>query len=218
MNRQRSTIILILSFATVSLSHHVNADNTTEISQQMAHKMRQHQVVTGRFEQQRQLTGIPIPIHSSGRFIFWRDYGLYWETQQPILQSSTFTPESIINWRSNGSMRTKDRSSSPIQKQISRILLAVFGGDTQSLDKYFSSHWHAELDPWTVDVTPTTTSIKKVIQNITLTGSNYINSLSVTGGNGDTTQIHFFGLKESVLPAANDCLYFDLDPSSCLTD
>ena len=204
--------------STATLSQRVYADNTAAASEQLSRKMHQHQVVKGRFEQWRNLTGIPRPIRSSGRFIYWRNHGLYWETQKPISQASTFTPDAIIYWQPDTAARQADRSSSPVQKQISRILLAVFGGDIRSLEKLFDSRWDSEAEQWTVGLTPTATMVKQVIQKITLSGRDYINSLSLDASNGDTTQIHFTDISAFVYPAADDCQYFDLDTSSCPGD
>ncbi|MFV2090843.1 MAG: outer membrane lipoprotein carrier protein LolA [Pseudomonadales bacterium] len=176
----------------------------------------------GRFEQWRNLTGIPHPIRSSGRFIYWRDHGLYWETLEPISQASTFTPNTIIHWQSTPTSRQADRISSPVQKQISRILLAVFGSDIRSLEKLFDSRWNSKPEPgaklWTVDLTPTMAAAKRVVEKITLSGENYINSLNLDASNGDTTRIHFTDIRAFAHPASDDCQYFDLDSSLCPGD
>ncbi len=208
-------IALVATFSAIALPQQVYADSTAVASEHLSRQIRQHQVVKGRFEQWRNLTGIPLPIRSRGRFIYWRNHGLYWETQEPISQASTFTPDTIIHWQSNVATRQADKSSSPVQKQISRILLAVFGGDIQLLDKLFNSRWNFGPELWTVDLTPTTAAVSRVVEKITLSGEGYINSLNLDASNGDTTQIHFTDINAFAHPAADDCQYFDLDSSSC---
>lgn len=208
-------ITLAMLCSTAILPQRVYADDTAVASEQISRQMRQYQVVKGRFEQWRNLTGIPRPIRSSGRFIYWRKHGLYWETQKPISQASTFTSDAIIHWQSDTATRQADRSSSPVQKHISRILLAVFGGDLQALEKLFDSRWSSAAEHWIVDLTPTATTVKQVIQKITLSGGDYINSLSLDASNGDTTQIHFTHISAFAHPATDDCRFFDLDFSSC---
>lgn len=203
----------------VSLPQRVYAGDTTVANEQLSRRMHQHPVVKGRFEQLRTLTGIPRPIHSSGRFIYWRDHGLYWETLKPITQASTFTPDAIIHWQTTATSQQADKSSSPIQKQISRILLAVFGGDIQSLEMLFDSRWSSGSESgakqWTVDLIPTMAAVKRVVEKITLSGGDYVNSLNLNASNGDTTQIQFTNISTFAYPAIDECRYFDLDSSSC---
>lgn len=211
-------ITLMTTCSAVTVSQPVYASSATVAGEQLFRQMRLHRIVKGRFEQWRNLTGIPRPIRSSGRFIFWRDHGLYWETREPIFQSTTFTPDAIIHWQSTAAMRQADRSSSPIQQRISRILLAVFGGDIQSLERLFKSRWSSGPKQWTVDLIPTARAIKRVIQKITLTGGNYVSSLSLGANNGDTTRIHFADISIFTNPATDDCQYFKLDPQLCSGD
>ncbi len=212
------TVVLATLCSTTVLPQRIYAEDTAVASERLSRQMRQHQVVKGRFEQSRNLTGIPRPIRSNGRFIYWRDHGLYWEIQKPISQASTFTPDTIIHWRPDTAARQANRSSSPIQKQISRILLAVFGGDIRSLEKLFDSHWSFGAERWSVDLIPTAAPVKQAIRKITLSGRDYINSLSLDASNGDNTQIHFTDISAFTHPAAADCQYFDLDTSLCSDD
>lgn len=215
-------MLLTTIFSILAPNQQVYAGDTTVASEQLFLQIRQHQVVKGRFEQLRTLTGIPRPIHSSGRFIYWRDHGLYWETQEPISQASTFTLDAIIHWQTTTTPQQADRSSSPIQRQISRILLAVFGGDIQSLEKLFDSRWSSGSESgakqWTVDLTPTMAAVKQVVEKITLSGGKYVKKLSLDASNGDTTQIQFTNISTFAYPAVDDCPYFDLDSSSCPGD
>lgn len=222
MNR----LILALIITLMTLPQPVYAGDTAEASNLLSQQMRQHQVVKGHFEQSRTLTGIPRPIHSSGRFIYWRNHGLYWKTEKPISQASTFTPDAIIHWQSGTDLqqakRQVNKSTSPVQKQISRILLAVFGGDIQSLEKLFNTHWHSGSTPgekqWTVDLTPSVTAIKQAVEKITLSGGDYVNNLNLDASNGDTTRIHFSNIRAFTYPAADDCQYFNQDSASCPGD
>ena len=221
MNRSIFTYVTFLAaiFSAISLPQQAYANKNAVASEQLSKKMRQHQVVKGHFEQWRGLTGIPRPIRSSGRFIYWRDHGLYWETLKPISQASTFTPDTIIHWQSTANGQQADRSSSPIQKQISRILLAVFGGNTQSLEKLFDSRWSSgsELNTkqWAVDLSPTVAAVKRVVEKISLSGGDYINKLNLNASNGDTTRIVFSNISAFATPAVDDCTHFDLNSSSC---
>ena len=194
------------------------ANDSAKIDKHLSQQMLQHKVIRGHFEQQRTLTGIPRPIRSSGRFIYWRNHGLYWETKKPIFQASTFTPDTIIHWQTNSAKRQADRSSSPIQKQISRILLAVFGGDTESLKMLFDSHVSSKGEEWQIVLTPAIDVVKKAVEKITLNGKEHVNKLYLSASNGDASQILFLDVSTYPHLAADDCSYFDVEPSSCPND
>lgn len=224
MNSPMFTFVFALAVlcSTAASPQRVYADDTAVASEQPPWIIHQHQFMEGRFEQWRNLAGIPRPIRSSGRFIYWRNHGLYWETQEPISQASTFTLDTIIHWQPTTHSRQANRTSSPVQKQISRILLEVFGGDIQSLEKLFDSRWNPKPEPsaklWTVGLTPKTATIKRVVEKITLSGENYISSLNLDASNGDTTRIHFTNIRAFAHPATDDCQYFDLDSALCPGD
>ena len=216
-------ITLAATFPIVTFSQQIHTDDSTVASERLSRKMHSHQVVKGHFEQWRNLAGIPRPIRSNGRFIYWRNHGMYWETRTPILQASTFTPDAIFHWHPGTNTRQADRSSSPVQKQISRILLAVFGGNIRSLEKMFDYQWHfgpkpgseSNVGQWTVKLVPKAPIVKRIIEKITLSGEDFISSLKLDTRNGDTTLIHFTNINTFTHLAIDDCQYFDLDSSAC---
>jgi len=214
------SVVLLALCSTLLLPQQVNADDSASASVKLSRQM-QHQVIKGRFEQLRHLTGIPRPIRSSGRFIYWRDHGLYWETQKPIAQASTFTADAIIHWQATSRSPQVEQNSSPIQQQVSRILLAVFGGDIQSLESLFDSHGQseskAEIKQWTVELIPTMDAVKQVVEKISLSGEDYIQRLSLNASNGDSTQIQFSTIRVLSHPG-DDCRYFENDASLCPAD
>ena len=211
-------IILAMICSAPSLFRLAHADSGATAGEKLALQMRQYQMVKGRFEQWRKLAGIPRPIHSTGHFIYWRGHGLYWETQHPIFQAFTFTPDSVIHWQSNATAQKPDKSSAPFQKQINRILLAVFGGEIQLLEKLFDSHWSSGPKQWSVRLRPTRAAVKQVVQEITLTGRDYVNGLSLINSNGDITRISFFSIRGFNYPAVDDCQYFNPDSQPCPGD
>jgi len=212
-------VVLVLTLVALHLitaqPQQLYAADSVAMNEQLSRKLRQHPVVKGEFEQLRNLAGIPRPIRSRGRFIYWRDHGLYWETNEPISQAATFTPNAIIHWQSATNLQQTERNSSPIQKQISRILLAVFGGDIKSLEQLFESRWSSGSKIWTVDLIPSIAAVKQVVEKISLSGEDYVNNLSLVASNGDATHIQFSNIRAFNQPGVDDCSYFEVETSLC---
>lgn len=182
-------------------------------------QVRQHRVINGDFEQIRELTGVPRPIRSSGRFVYWRDHGLYWEIREPVSQASTFTPDAVIHWQSTTGLQQSGSVTSPLQKQINGILLAFFGGDTSSLEKIFHSRWlpgnPSDAEHWTLELIPGMAVVKRSVKRITLSGDVHVKDLKIEASNGDKTRIRFSDIQVARHPSAGDCRYFDLHSASC---
>ncbi len=150
----------------------------------LAH-LQQHTIVSGEFRQQRQLTGLPRALESSGRFVFWRGHGLYWETLLPFYQATTFTVGDVIHWTSENGPPLDAGPEDPVQNYVSKVMLSLFSADPGALDRFFASQWRSVDDDWSLQLEPAHEGVARVIKTIRLEGDQYLRRLSVTSANGD---------------------------------
>ena len=190
------TLLLALAAPTI---HAANG------SEQLIEQLRQHAIIEGRFEQTRQLQGLSRPLISSGSFIFWRRHGLYWETLTPFYQATTFTDKELINWLSPQGPAEPASTDDPVQKHVSRILLAVFSTDMSTIDKLFNSNWATDDHGWSLELTPANAAVSKLIEHVRLRGDQHLRQLQVASANGDVSTMRF---DQIVAPAR-------LEPSRC---
>lgn len=156
------------------------------------------QTVRGRFVQTKVMTGISKHLVSDGNFIVDKSQGVLWITEKPIYQKLRVSSSSIKIDNKNGNLMTLDARSEPSVRYINELVLAVFSGDMNTLERLFSYSGEASSKGWVIELTPksaTSASFKK----ITMTGSSAISRITFISREGDSTEISFSDIR----PAAN---------------
>lgn len=177
---------LILLFVAFIAAGAATADKPAPAWQQpQLEQLRQHAIVSGNFRQQRQLSGLPRALESSGQFVFWREHGLYWETVKPFYQATTFTADDVIHWTSIESPALEAGPHDPVQGYVSKVMLSLFSADLQALDKLFTGQWRTDDHNWSLELLPIQAGIARVIKGIQLDGDQYLRRISVDTRNGD---------------------------------
>ncbi len=171
----------------------------------------------GDFTQTRTLAGFNHPLQSTGRYYYWEDQGLYWETNTPFFRASTFSPSRIISWSAPDTISSTEKPGI-IQKEINKVLTALLSGDISALANVFSVH--AEVTQantseeeqaghmWSAQLTPQRPTTRKVITSITLSGGKVLQQLSIQSANGDSTHIRFSNNIASSAPNPEQCALF----------
>ncbi|MCF6324789.1 MAG: outer membrane lipoprotein carrier protein LolA [Gammaproteobacteria bacterium] len=206
------SIIFILLPGMSPVWAQAEADKIQEITNQL----RSHVVLSGEFKQTRKLQGFSRSIESTGIFTYWQGRGLYWETQQPFFQASTFIQDGVIDWRkSDGLVRTLI-DDNPVLKNISSIIVPLVGGDLAKLDSTFDSGWVFDDVGWSLMLDPDSFMVKKAIGGIVLSGGQFIRTLVISTPGNDTTEITFLNMTSADSPNRQQCDYFQvLDSDTC---
>ncbi len=193
-------IILLLTFM------QANADTLTQITQTLDIP----DFSGGSFQQTRTLEGFKHPLKSTGRYFYWNDQGLYWETSTPFFRASTFSPAQIISWSAPGTISATEKPSL-VQREINKVLTALLSGDIEALEKVFSVEASITNNTplaWETQLTPKSPTTKKVIAALSLSGDRALRSLTIQSANGDTTLIQFDGIISQAQPNTSQCALF----------
>lgn len=175
------------------------AERIAEITRQL----QAPRLVGGAFIQHRALQGLPRPLQASGRFVFWRDHGLYWETLAPFYQATTFTGSDVINWPAPSGPPQPAGQADPAQQHISGILLAVFSADLQRIEGLFDGRWQIDDGTWTLTLAPANAVVGRVIAYAELSGDTHLRQLTVASRAGDVNTMTFSEVAAlGALPAA----------------
>jgi hypothetical protein len=178
-------------------------------------QLQSHQSISGRFQQRRQLQGLPRPIDSSGSFIFWRGQGLYWETLAPFYQATTFTRDETITWLTPAGAAEAAQPGDPAQQTISRVLLAVFSADMAMLERLFESDWRVDGEGgWSLLLTPRNDTIKKAIDHARLEGAGHVRQLQVKTASGDLNTLVFEQVVSPATITPDQCSRFSRQGNS----
>lgn len=145
--------------------------------------------IKGLFKQERVLQGIGRPIRSSGRFMIWRDHGIYWETSRPLFQATTFSHNRVYYWSDENNPVIVEDGALRINERISQLMLAFFTADFDRLEQDFKAHWRFNGDSWAVELKPSGLYLKKAIHLVTIRGGQHIEEVALALATGDSTVI-----------------------------
>mgnify|MGYP000511841738 CR=1 FL=1 len=175
------------------------------ITQQLSNTI----LLAGEFTQRRTLQGFSRVIISTGRFIYWKDNGLYWETLQPFFHATTFTPDGSFNWSAPYILETKSSNESVIQKKINNILLSIFSANFESINRSFQASWEIDSETWSTTLEASDLIVKKsikIIKNLEIESS--YRKLHFKSSGSDETEIVFSNIKSEKMPDQAQCRYF----------
>ena len=156
------------------------------------------ETVRGEFVQSREISALSNPLRSSGHFIV-SELGLYWEQREPF-PTVLIAREDSISEQIGGQPRTTvSASQSPISASISRIFLGLFSGDLGKLEEVFRVGFEGSNERWTLSLEPRSYPLTEAIEAVTVSGSDYMESIQVDGLAGDRMTIEL--LDQSAEPA-----------------
>lgn len=157
--------------------------------------MPEHCAISGLFEQQKKLPGLPIPIESQGDFFFYCELGVIWRTAEPFEDALIYTPYNRY-FRVNDASKVTSLNG-VIHHNIAKILLAILSGDEEFfMDKFSIMKTGAESAIWLL---PKSQWLKKGIDKITLGKSkkNNIVQLAIYSASSEVTLLSIFDVENS---------------------
>lgn len=152
-------------------------------------------ILCGRFNQIKQLTGINKALHSNGRFCVVTGKGILWHTLQPFPNTLRLTRDEIIQMQGDRTAMRLDVTQEPAVRMINSVLFSLLAGDFSQLDKLFAMNGHAENNYWQVTLQARDAALAKAIGYINLQGDQYVRKVNMITPNGDKTYINFSAIK-----------------------
>lgn len=156
--------------------------------------IRQTKNISGLLTQQRSIPNLNKPAISSGRFLFVQGSGIYWEINSPIFEAYTFMPKKTLAWSQSGVQIKTSGVQNRAAKSIGKIVVSLFSGDKQQIEKNFTIKWHNYGDQWQAELKPKRAILAKSISSIWLSGTQQVNAITLNSSNGQINHITFTGL------------------------
>lgn len=197
--------------------------------EKITHQIKLKPFLQGAFRQERTLKGFSRTLVSTGQYFFWKEHGLYWEVKKPFFRATTFGNDLTVSWSSPGEVSSSE-APKLIQKQISKVLIAVLGADIETLQRYFvataqlndvasggdedlggleGETAEAKSLTWRMQLKPKDFATRKALKQLDLIGGTSINEIRVTSSNGGITHIQFSDPKMLEQPLKKQCaLYY----------
>ncbi|MFZ3387372.1 MULTISPECIES: outer membrane lipoprotein carrier protein LolA [Buttiauxella] len=178
----------IILMALLCISFMANAITLDDVQRSFASQP----VVRAKFQQDRQISGMAQPLHSSGEVLIAKSTGLWWQQQHPFPMTLVLDDSHMVQVMGSQAPQIITADSNPQMFQFNHLLRALFQADRKVLDENFSSAFTDQGNgKWQLVLTPTTTPLDKLFSTITLEGDKYLNRIALNDLQGDFTEITF---------------------------
>jgi hypothetical protein len=148
-------------------------------------------VLCGRFDQNKQLTGLKKPLVSKGRFCVVADKGVLWRTLQPFPNTLRLTRDEIVQLQGDRVAMRLDAKQEPAVQMINSVLFALLAGDLNEIGKLFEVDGAIHENSWRVTLKARDPALIRVISTVALDGGEYVKSITINESSGDRTSIVF---------------------------
>ncbi|GGI54290.1 LolA family protein [Oxalicibacterium solurbis] len=153
------------------------------------------QVLCGRFDQVKKLSGMKKPLSSNGRFCVVTGKGVLWRTLHPFPDTLKLTKDEIIHYQGDRVAMRLDANQEPTVRTINSVLFSLLSGDLSQLETLFDVEGNTDKKAWRVTLRAKQPALAKVIGAITLKGDSRVQSVHFDEASGDTTDIVFSAMQ-----------------------
>lgn len=177
---------LLINLIIISLCSTWACATEPDLLSQLSARSKTIASLDGRFEQQKTIAVLPMPIRSSGEFHFTRGKGVIWETLVPVNSRIELTPNGIN--LGEQSAQSQQQQASAV---VANIFMGVIAGKLDSLTHYFTIQTLGDASHWRLTLTPSSPNLAAYIQSIEVRGEEFTQQLDIAETNGDKTRIQF---------------------------
>jgi hypothetical protein len=142
------------------------------------------EALSGRFSQVREIRQAGVTLRSEGSFSISKSKGIVWVTEKPFSGRVTLSPGA-------------DPAGGEAAKQVAAIVQGLLVQDHRVLSKYFDVARHKKKNGFEMRLKTTDATIAQIFSEIVITGEKYINTVTISNRQGDTTVIKFTDIRES---------------------
>lgn len=141
------------------------------------------------FTQEKILKDADLTLSSSGRILSIKDKGILIKQTSPYEMQLCITQDAITEY-SAGEIHTIRANDNPAVHSLMNLLLKLMTLDDTAADD-FDYKLTGDKSRYTVTLSPKDANLKNFFEEITIDGSEYIDSLIIRGTHGDVTSMKF---------------------------
>lgn len=163
------------------------------------------------FDQERQLSALPVALRSSGQLLLSRNEGVWWQQQQPFGMTLLLTDRVMLQQLEGEAAQPIAAVGDPRMQQFQRLLRDLLLVDLQALAQHFAlTPLSAENGDWALHLQPKTAPLNRLFIHFELTGNEVVQQLLMKDADGDTTLIRFteHQLSDDPLTEAERALFY----------
>jgi outer membrane lipoprotein-sorting protein len=151
-------------------------------------------ITRGKFIQNRILTGVTKKLTSEGYFLVDRNRGILWITEKPIYQVLVVTNSGITIRNKSKTLMSLNSRNDPSLRYVNELILSIFSGEIDSLDKIFEPSVEIFSKEWVLDLIPKNVG-SNLFKKVSIAGSTVISRITFTSRDGDVTDITFIEVR-----------------------
>ncbi len=159
------------------------------LASQVKAKLVDAPVITGTFEQSKQVKGFKRPLKSSGTYEVKKGEGVNWNTLKPFASELSVTAAQIRSTQGGAQVFALDAKTEPTVKVITTLLFSLLAGDLDALGTHFTAQGGVDGANWHIELTPKPGPLEKIFLRISLKGDGYVRSVHLQEQSGDSTLI-----------------------------
>jgi hypothetical protein len=148
-------------------------------------------ILCGRFDQTKQLSGMKKSLTSNGRFCVVARKGVLWRTLQPFPNTLRLTRDEIVHFQGERVAMRLEAKQEPTVRMINSVLFSLLSGDLAQLETLFEVDGSVDASNWRVALKARQPALAKAIGAIELDGSAYVKNILINEASGDRTTIVF---------------------------
>lgn len=143
---------------------------------------------TAAFSQARSVSGIPVPLKSTGRVLFSCHHGMIWQTDEPVRETIVYTLDDT-HFSINGNNDARQLNDL-IHRNMASLLLPMMAGDLSALEQRFI----VSRDDDAILVRPRDEGTARFLKQIRIVESGDKADIAMIDGRDQTTSISVFGI------------------------
>ncbi len=153
------------------------------------------EILCGRFEQTKQLTGMKKPLLSSGRFCVAAGKGVLWRTLQPFPSTLRLTRDEILQMHGDRVAVRVEARQEPAVRIINNMLFSLLAGDLAQLETLFEGEGKVQDKQWSVALKARDPGLARVLSGVSLEGGAFVRQITLHEASGDRTSITFSAMQ-----------------------
>jgi Outer membrane lipoprotein carrier protein LolA-like len=169
-------------------------------------RLREGQILRGRFEQERYLQGFQTPLKSTGTFLLVPGRGLLWRTEVPFAVTTVISPAGLIQEVRGRETTRLPAAKLPFMSKLYAMLSGTITGDWSALASTFKVVRTSDAKGWTLQLTPLEADDPNLpILSIWARGGALLAEIELVKPHGDRDRLVFRDQKiEAAQPAAQE--------------
>ena len=160
-----------------------------------------HDVLRGRFTEEKHLNGFTKPMRSEGHFVVAPQQGLIWGMEKPFPTTTVITPAGLVQSINGISVMRLPAQKIPFMRHLYDTLGGALTGNWAALETDFTVTRSGDEQAWQVTLVPRHTDNPAMpFSSINVSGHRFVENVEMLKADGDSDTLTFLDSTVSSAP------------------